>query len=112
MGLTLLAHAHMPLKFWVIGFQTVVYTINLLLASPLNFKSPFEILYNKQPNYMQLQPFGCACFPFLRPYNKHKFNFHSTKYVFLDYRHVQVGHKCLHHSGRICVLRHVQFNPE
>ena len=54
MGITLLDHAHIPLKFWVDAFQIVVYTINLLPASPLNFKSPFEILYNKRPNYMQL----------------------------------------------------------
>lgn len=30
MGLTLLAHAHMPLSFWVSTLQTVVYLINLL----------------------------------------------------------------------------------
>ena len=87
MGLTLLAHAHMPLKLWVEAFQTAVYTINLLPASPIQFNIPFELLYRKSPNYFLLQPFGCACFPFLKPYNKHKFDFHSVKCVFLRYSH-------------------------
>jgi len=103
MGLTLLAHAHMPLKYWVEAFQITVYIINLLAASPLRFLTPFEKLYHKQPKYMHLQPFGCACFPYLRLYSKHKFNFHSSKCVFLGYNHVQAGYKCLHSSGRIYV---------
>ena len=112
MGITLLAHAHIPLKFWVKAFKIAVYTINLLPASTLKFKSPFETLFNKQPNYMQLQPFGCACFPFLRPYNKHKFQFHSTKCVFLGYSCVQARYQCLHPSGRVYVSIHVQFNAD
>ena len=112
MGLTLLAHAHMPLKFWVEAFQTVVQTINLLPFSPLKFTTSFELLYHKQPNYVMLQPFGCACFPYLRLYIKYKFDFHSTKCVFLGYSHVQVGYKCLHSSGWVYVSRRVRFNPD
>ena len=41
MGLTLLSHAAMPLKFWVEGFQTAVYLINLLPSAPLKFRTPF-----------------------------------------------------------------------
>ena len=46
-GLTLLAHVHMPLKFCLEVFQTTICTINILSASPLNFASPFELLYYK-----------------------------------------------------------------
>lgn len=111
MGLTLLAHSHMPLKYRVESFQTAVHIINLLLASLIKFTNPFQLLFGKSPNYLLLQPFGCACFPFLRPYNKHKFAFHTTKCVFLGYNHSQAGYKCLHPSGKIYVSRHVQFNP-
>jgi len=65
MGLTLLAHAQIPLKFWVEAFTTAVHLINRLSASTLTFQSPFSVLYHKELDYMQLQPFGCACFPFL-----------------------------------------------
>lgn len=44
MGLTLLAHAHLPLKFWVEAFQIDVYIINLLSASPIQFQTPIEKL--------------------------------------------------------------------
>lgn len=75
MGLTLLGHAHMSLKFCEEAFQTVVHIINLLQSSSLKFSTPFELLYHKQPNHLLLQPFGCACFPYLRPYIKQKFDF-------------------------------------
>ena len=60
MRLTLLPHANMPLKFWVEAFQVVVYTINLLPSVPLKLKSPFELLFHKEPNYVHLQPFSCS----------------------------------------------------
>ena len=43
MGLTLLSHANMLLKFWVKAFQTAVHIINLLPSSSLKFKIPFEL---------------------------------------------------------------------
>ena len=111
MSLTLLAHAHMPLRFWVEAFSVAVYII-IWPASTLKFKSPFEVLCCKQPNYLHLQPFGCACFPLLRPYNKHKFQFHSTKCIFLGYSHIHSSFKRLHPFGRIYNSRHVHFNPK
>ena len=94
MGLTLLSHAAMPLKFWVEAFQTTIYLINLLPFAPLQFCTPVEMLSLKSPTYLHLQPFGCACFPYLRPYTKHKFNFHSTKCIFIGYNHGHAGYKC------------------
>ena len=54
MGLTLLTHAHIPLKFWVEAFATTVHIINLLPASTLKFQYPFSVIYRKEPDYMQL----------------------------------------------------------
>lgn len=110
MGLTLLAYAKMPLKFWVEAFLTDVHVINLLPSSSVNFQIPFELLYQKPPNYHFLKPFGCACFPFLQPYNKHKFEFHLTKCIFIGYSITQASYKCLHSSSCVYVTRHVQFN--
>ena len=42
MGLTLLAQAGMPLRYWIDGFQSVVYLINRLPTPVLKGKSPFE----------------------------------------------------------------------
>ena len=62
MGLTLLAHANMSLKFWVEAFQTAVHIINLLPASPLRFKTPFELLYHKSPKLFCVATFRLCLF--------------------------------------------------
>ncbi|KAL4588858.1 hypothetical protein LXL04_001755 [Taraxacum kok-saghyz] len=38
-------------------------------------------LYHKVPDYNFLKTFGCLCYPFLRPYNKHKLDFRSLPHV-------------------------------
>ncbi|KAJ4718927.1 Retrovirus-related Pol polyprotein from transposon TNT 1-94 [Melia azedarach] len=109
MGLTLLAQASLPLKFWWDAFHTSVFLINRLPTPVLHRFSPYKKLHHVQPDYSFLKVFGCACFPFLRDYNKHKFSFHSSKCVFLGYSPIHKGYKCLHASSRIYVARHVIF---
>jgi hypothetical protein len=75
MGLTLLAHSSAPLHYWAEAFQTACYLINRLPTPVLNHESPFQKLFNSRPNYTFLHVFGCACWPHLRPYNKHKLDF-------------------------------------
>lgn len=45
-GLTLLAQAHMPLKFWWEAFLTAVHLINILPSPTLQNKCPHSLLYN------------------------------------------------------------------
>ena len=80
LGLTLLNHASLPLKFWDIAFTTAVYIINIVPTAPLDFAVPYTIFKNP-PDYQFLKTFGCAYFPFLRPYNKHKLDFRSHECV-------------------------------
>ncbi|TXG66745.1 hypothetical protein EZV62_008020 [Acer yangbiense] len=109
-GLTLLAHANMPLSFWFEAFTTAALLINNLPTPLLSFVSPFEKLHSRPPNYNFLHIFGCACFPFLRDHSKHKLNFHSTKCVFIGYSLSHKGYCCLHPSGTVYVTRHTEFN--
>ena len=48
-GLALLAHASMPLKFWDEAFIAAVYLINRTPSKFLGFKTPMECLYDKKP---------------------------------------------------------------
>ncbi|KAL5836933.1 hypothetical protein ACOSQ3_014102 [Xanthoceras sorbifolium] len=59
------------------------------------------------PNYQFIRAFGFACFPYLRDYNKHKLDFHSSKCVFIGYSIVHKGYRCLHVSGKVYISRHV-----
>jgi hypothetical protein len=60
MGLALLAHASMPLKFWDEAFLMAVFLINRLPSKVTENQSPFECLYGKTPDYTFLRTFGCA----------------------------------------------------
>jgi hypothetical protein len=94
-GLTLLAHASMPLKFWDEAFLTVVFLINRLPTPVLGHDSPHEKLFNTRSAYSFLHTFGCACWSNLRPYNTHKLAFHSKQCAFLGYSAHHKGYKCL-----------------
>ncbi|KAL5823566.1 hypothetical protein ACOSQ4_021466 [Xanthoceras sorbifolium] len=109
-GLTLLAHASLPLKFWCEAFLAITLLINNLPTPVLHGKSPFECIYHKPPNYSYLKVFGCACFPYLRPYSKTKFGYHTSKCIFIGYIPQYKGYKCLSSSGWIYISRNVLFH--
>lgn len=110
-GLALLAHAHMPIKFWDEAFLTATYLINRLPTRVIDHKCPLERLLKTPPNYSLLRIFGCACWPHLRPYNTHKLSFRSKQCVFLGYSSSHKGYKCLDtDSGRIYISRDVIFD--
>jgi histone deacetylase 1/2 len=110
MGLTLLSHSNLPLKFWDHAFLTAVHLINRLPTASLQFKIPYNILFQKMPDYNVFKPFGCLCFPLLRPYNAYKFDFRSHQCIFLGYSNTHKGYKCLSPTGKIFVSKDVLFN--
>lgn len=110
MGLSMLAQANLPLKFWWDAFNSAVFIINRLPAPVLNFLSPFQLLFGHIPDYSFLKVFGCSCFPYLRAYNHHKLQFRSAKCVFIGYSMVHKGYKCLSPTGRVYIARTVDFN--
>ena len=110
-GISLLAHASMPLKYWDEAFIAATYLINRLPSKVIGNTTPLERLFHQKPDYNSLKVFGCACYPNLRPYNRHKLEFLSTQCVFLGYSNLLKGYKCLEVStGRIYISRDVIFD--
>ena len=109
-GLSLLAQASLPLKYWDEAFSTAVYLINRMPTAVLNNRSPFEVLYHSKPDYKGLKVFGCQCFPYLRPYNRYKLQFRSASCTFLGYSTQHKGYSktcCLQRKEiSICKLKH------
>jgi hypothetical protein len=95
MGLPLLAHASMPLKYRDEAFLIAVYLINFTPTKLLSYDTPLHSLLGATPDYSNFHVFGCSCWPNLRPYNSHKFQLRSTRYVFLGYNNMHKGFKCL-----------------
>lgn len=74
--------------------------------------STLETLLQKQLDISSLRVLDFACYPYLRPYNTNKFDFHTTCYVYLGPFAVHRGYRCLMPSGKIVISRHVIFNEE
>lgn len=101
----------MPPSYWAEAKHTTVYLIYRLSSKLLQYKSPYELLFHKEHNYSFLKPFGCACFPYLRPYNNNKLQFRSSKCVLLGYSLNPQGYRCLDLvSNHVFLSRHVLFD--
>lgn len=110
-GLTLLSHSSMPLKFWDEAFSTTVFLINQLPSKVINDETPFERLFGTQQDYNFLHTFGCAVWPNLRPYNSRKLEYRSKQCVFIGYNDMHKGFKCLDpKEGRVYISRDVVFD--
>lgn len=111
MGLCLLAQSRLPHSFWVEVFSTAAFLINRLPTPKLDHTSPYEKLLQCTPDYAFLKSFGCACFPHMVLYNRHKLSFKSVPCVFIGYDDHYKGYRCLDPvSGRIYISRHVVFD--
>lgn len=110
-GLSLLAHASMPVHYWDEAFLTACFLINRMPSKVIDNLSPVQCLFGDLPDYSILRDFGCACWPNLRPYNARKLEFRSTQCVFLGYSGQHKGYKCLHRAtGRVYISREVDFD--
>lgn len=83
--ITLLLQAHLPSNFWLEALTTAVYLANRMPHSTLKFQVPYTLLFQSKPNYHFLKPFGCSCFPWLKPYVANKLQPRSKSCVFLGY---------------------------
>uniref|UniRef100_A0A2N9HKM9 Integrase catalytic domain-containing protein n=1 Tax=Fagus sylvatica TaxID=28930 RepID=A0A2N9HKM9_FAGSY len=111
MGLTLMSQASLPLTFWPYAFSTAVFLINRLPSPHRGLISPWESLFGSSPPYSIFRSFGCACYPLLRPYSKHKLLPRSVQCIFLGYPSNAKGFLCFDPvSSRFFVSRHVTFD--
>ncbi|CAH9112012.1 unnamed protein product [Cuscuta europaea] len=86
-------HANLPIHFWGKCVLAAGYLINRLPCCLLNYKSPYEILYNKTPCYTNLRVFRCMCYAHNKNVLGDKFAPRGVKCVFLGYSYSQKGWK-------------------
>ena len=87
-----------------------VYIINRIPSPTTHKKSPFELLYNKLPDYSSFRVFGCLCFVSLPSHERNKLEPLSWLCCFLGYGISQKGFRCYDTiSCHLRISRHVEF---
>lgn len=108
---TLLFQARLAPTYWIEALHTAVHLLNILPSSTIQNKTPYSLLYQKQPTYSHLRTFGCLCFPNINHSHLHKLSARSTPCVFLGYPTNHKGYRCLDLKTRkIIISRHVIFD--
>ena len=100
--------AGLPLKYWGECLLAATYLVNILPTPVPSFKSPFEVLYKKLPDYLSVKSFGCLCYS--STHSDDKLAPRAIQCVFIGYPYLEKGYKLLrldNHS--IFVSRHVKF---
>lgn len=105
-----LFQAAVPIHFWPYSILVAAFIMNRLPTVVLKWKSPYDVLYKKQPDYMRMKPFGCLAYAAKTLPNKSKFIPRASKCIFLGY---VSGRKCYQlydmDNERIILSRDVFF---
>ncbi|KAL4341001.1 hypothetical protein GQ457_08G015920 [Hibiscus cannabinus] len=101
--------SNVPIKFWGECILAACFLINRLPSSVLQWKTPFECLYNKQPNLSILKIFGCLCYA-TTPHQTDKFAPRAIPSVFMGYSNTQKGYLLFNlEQHKFFVNRDVKF---
>nr|XP_016505965.1 PREDICTED: uncharacterized protein LOC107823773 [Nicotiana tabacum] len=85
-------HSSVPVKFWGECVKTAVYLINKLPTAVLDGKTPYELLYGKEPRLDHLRVFGCLCYASSLPRGD-KLAPRARRTVLMGYSEVQKGYR-------------------
>ncbi|GJZ50579.1 cysteine-rich receptor-like protein kinase 8 [Tanacetum coccineum] len=101
----------LPLRFWGDCVTTATYLINRFPSPILKYKTPYEMILNKEPDYSSLRVFGCFAVATNPSRIPDKFAPKGVPCVFIGYPAHQKGYKLYNLLTHSCfVSRDVQFH--
>ena len=79
----------------------------------LSWKSPFEVLFDKVPNFEHLRVIGCLCYAAVTKPHKDKFENRGIKCILIGYPSNQKGYKLYNlDTKEIFLSRDVHFEEK
>ena len=107
---SMLFHAKMPLRFWADAINTAAYIRNRCTSTVLNWHTPYEIWFKRQPNISNLKVFGCNAYVHTPKEKRKKLDAKSTKCIFIGYADPRKGYRMYDPSTKKVILsRDVKF---
>lgn len=100
-------------KNWHLSTKHVVHLINIVHSPLFKNNSPFQFLYNKPPNLLDLKNFGCLLFASNLIAHRTKFDTCAQKTFFLGFQNGEKGYLLYNmHSHDFLVSRNAIFYEE
>jgi hypothetical protein len=102
---------NLPKALWAEGMACATYVVNRLPCSPINMKSPHELMFDEKPSVKHLKVFGCTCFVHVPDEKRTKLDAKARKCVFIGYDQRKKGWKCMDPTThKFIVSRDVVFD--
>lgn len=107
---SLMMQANLPKYFWPFSVLMATYILNRLPSPVIKWKTPYELIFNKFPDYTSLKIFGCLCYATNTKPHKHKFETRAHKCIFLGFSPGQKSYKLYNlDSKQVMVSKDVIF---
>lgn len=107
----LLFQSQLSTKFWGECLLAATHLINRMPTTLLQYKSPFELLFGKPPQYSHLKVFGCLGYMSTTKQGRDKHQSRAIPCVFLGYPHGKKGYRVMSIADRkFFVSRDVVFH--
>ncbi|KAJ0518591.1 putative RNA-directed DNA polymerase [Helianthus annuus] len=105
--------ANLPKRFWGECILTATHIINRLPSKVINGKTPFELVFDRKPDYDNMRVFGCLAYYRNTDTKGDKFEERGRPGVFLGYPPRTKGYKILDiQTGKIIISRDTKFFEE
>ncbi|XP_014489819.1 uncharacterized protein LOC106752622 [Vigna radiata var. radiata] len=109
----LLFQYNVPDSYWSYAIGHAVYLINRLPTPILKNKTPYDLLYNLPPTYLDIKTFGCLCFASTLENNRSKLDPRARKGIFLGYKNGVKGYIVLDiNTKELFISRNVVFHED
>lgn len=108
-----LFQARLPVSFWGESILTAAHLINCTPSQVLQGKTPYEVLFEKKPDFDKLRVFGCLCYSHRRDREKDKFSDRNRKCIFVGYPYGKKAWRLYHlDTHEFFISRDVVFSEQ